>query len=84
MTAGNFQLAIPVPYEQAALYASRPNHGQVLPQFLAHMEPQSSSLPVYVQREFEDYPNRDRLEHGFLKLGGPSRNQPAQNCVLYT
>ena len=35
------------------------------PQFQAHMERQGWSLPLYVQREFDQC---GRLEHGFLRV----------------
>ena len=38
------------------------------PQFLAHMERQGLSLPVYVQREFDDYLECGRLDRGFLRV----------------
>ena len=36
------------------------------PQFLDHMERQGRSLPLYVRREFDDYLECGRLEHGFF------------------
>ena len=39
------------------------------PQFQAHMERQGRALPLYVQREFDDYLECGRLEHGFLRVG---------------
>ena len=38
------------------------------PQFLDHMERQGRSLPLYVRREFDDYLECGRLEHGFLRV----------------
>ena len=38
------------------------------PQFLAHMERQGRSLPLYVQRDFDDYLECGRLERGFLRV----------------
>ena len=37
-------------------------------QFLALMEQQGRSIPLYVQREFDDYLQCGRLEHGFLRV----------------
>jgi len=34
------------------------------PAFKAHLEAQSSGLPRYVEKEFEDYLKCGRLEHG--------------------
>ena len=34
------------------------------PAFKAHLEAQGSGLPCYVEKEFEDYLNCGRLEHG--------------------
>jgi hypothetical protein len=38
------------------------------PHFLALMEQQGRSIPLYVQREFDDYLQCGRLEHGFLRV----------------
>ena len=38
------------------------------PDFLALMEQQGRSIPLYVQREFDDYLQCGRLEHGFLRV----------------
>ena len=38
------------------------------PAFLELMSAQGRALPVYVQREFEDYLRCGRLEHGFLRV----------------
>jgi ribosomal protein S27E len=38
------------------------------PAFTAHLAEQGSELPGYVQREFEDYLNCARLDHGFLRV----------------
>jgi hypothetical protein len=38
------------------------------PHFLAFMEQQGRSIPLYVQREFDDYLQCGRLEHGFLRV----------------
>ena len=37
---------------------------QHYPSFLEHLEKQGTSLPEYVQREFEDYLQCGRLENG--------------------
>ena len=41
---------------------------QHYPVFVDHMAGQGRSLPGYVQREFEDYLQCGRLEHGFLRV----------------
>ena len=56
--------------EQTLLYQIIEQH---YPSFLAHLEQQDRSLPVYVQREFESYLKCGRLEHGFLRVR-------CQNC----
>ena len=38
------------------------------PAFKAHLAAQGSTLPPYVEREFEDYLECGRLEHGFLRV----------------
>ena len=38
------------------------------PAFVAELGAQGRSLPAYVQREFEDYLQCGRLEHGFLRV----------------
>jgi len=38
------------------------------PAFAALREAQGRPLPTYVQHEFEDFLNRGRLEHGFLRV----------------
>ena len=38
------------------------------PHFLALMEQQGCSIPLYVQSEFDDYLQCGRLEHGFLRV----------------
>ena len=41
---------------------------QHYPIFLEHLENQGTSLPGYVQREFEDYLQCGRLENGFIRV----------------
>ena len=38
------------------------------PAFKAHLAAQGTSLPGYVEQEFEDYLKCGRLEHGFLRV----------------
>ena len=51
--------------EQTLLYQIVQTH---TPAFLAELAARERSLPVYVQREFEDYLRGGRLEHGFLRV----------------
>ena len=37
------------------------------PAFKAHLAAQCNALPGYVEQEFEDYLDFDRLEYGFLR-----------------
>ena len=41
---------------------------QYYPAFVAHLAARERTLPVHVQREFEDYLKCGRLEHGFLRV----------------
>lgn len=41
---------------------------QYYPEFSTHLAEQGTTLPSYVQREFEDYLKCGRLEHGFLRV----------------
>ena len=41
---------------------------QYYPAFVAHLAARERTLPVDVQREFEDYLKCGRLEHGFLRV----------------
>ncbi len=36
--------------------------------FKAHLAAQGSTLPPYVEQEFDDYLKRGLLEHGFLRV----------------
>jgi hypothetical protein len=38
------------------------------PAFLAHLSSVGRTLPRYVEREFEEYLKRSRLEYGFLRV----------------
>ena len=38
------------------------------PAFVSHLAAQGTDLPGYVEREFEDYLKRGRLEHAFLRV----------------
>jgi len=38
------------------------------PKFRSHMEEQERSLPLHVQKEFDEYLKCGRLEHGFLRV----------------
>ena len=38
------------------------------PAFVEHLAARDRTLPAHVQREFEDYFNCGRLEHGFLRV----------------
>jgi len=74
-TAGNAGREVTLGYErhrpeQTLLYQIIEQHYLT---FLTHLEQQSRTLPVYVQREFEDYFKCGRLEHGFLRVR-------CQNC----
>ena len=51
--------------EQTLLYQLIEQH---YPAFAAHLAEQGTSLPGYVQREFDDYLKCGRLEYGFLRL----------------
>ena len=51
--------------EKTLLYQLISKHYPVLSQKLAE---EGRMLPGYVQREFEDYLNCGRLEHGFLRV----------------
>jgi ribosomal protein S27E len=51
--------------EQTLLYQLAKQH---YPAFKASLEDQGQSLPHYVQREFEDFLQCGRLEHGFLRV----------------
>ena len=42
--------------------------GARYPEFLAELAARDRTLPVSVQREFEDYLTCGRLEHGFLRV----------------
>lgn len=41
---------------------------QHYPAFLAHLAEGGTGLPAFVQREFEDFLQCGRLEHGFLRV----------------
>ena len=48
----------------------------------AHLEAQGTSLPRYVEREFEDYLKCGRLEGGFLRV--QCENCHAERLVAYS
>jgi hypothetical protein len=51
--------------EQTLLYRIVEQH---YPVFTAHLALQGKELPGYVQREFDDYLQCGRLDHGFLRV----------------
>ena len=51
--------------EQTLLYRIIEQH---YPLFVTHLAGEGRPLPDYVQREFEDYLQCGRLEHGFLRV----------------
>ena len=51
--------------EQTLLYQLIEAH---YPAFIEHLAARERTLPVHVQREFEDYLKCGRLEHGFLRV----------------
>jgi hypothetical protein len=38
------------------------------PQYLSHLADEGRKLPLYIQREFDDYLKCGLLEHGFLRV----------------
>ena len=74
--AGRYQRHRP---EQTLLYRIVDEY---YPAFTAHLAEQGRELPGYVQREFEDYLQCGRLEHGFLRVRCESCH--AEHMVVFS
>ena len=53
------------------------------PAFAALMAEQGKELPGYVQREFEEFLQCGRLEHGFLPVPGPARPTSSSPTTMW-